>query len=621
MNAISRWLDDRTGLLRGWRAFHEATVPGRACLCRSLPFVLGFAFFVQVVTGLFILMHYSAGAQSAWESIYHLKYNVPGGWVLLAVHHYMGQAVLVLVGLYLIGMILSRAYRAPREFVFWTVLLLGLLTLGLLLTGDLLAWDANSQSSTQVRVGFLKMLPGVGSELYKLAAGGPAFGHLTLTRFLALHTVVLGGGFFVLLLLRAWFARRANMSEAAPSKSSSCPVGSASGSKSPSRAYYWPGQLLWNVIGCLILLGVVGLLTVSHGTTGPEVGVELGAPADATEFYNAARPEWAFMGLYGFTKVFAEVWPDTSQAVAVFVVPTGLIVLFLLMPFTGRLMIGHVFNVALLIVLLGGDAWLTYRVIAEDRANEEHQAALAQGRCDAARVHTLIEGRGGMPVTGALTLLKEDPKTQGARLFKQHCASCHPYVGQTDQDIPSQDPSASNLFGYGTRKWVAGWLDPKQIAGPDYFGKTAFARGKMVGHVKELYSDLEEEDKEDRDTIVMALSAEAGLTCQRAMDKKDAERIAEGREMILDECTDCHRFHDKGSLGAPPDLTGYGSREWTIAILSDPAHGRFYGERNDRMPSYAPADPNKRVLSAQEIELLTDWLRGDWYEPEAKEQP
>ncbi len=66
-----------------------------------------------------------------------------------------------------------------------------------------------------------------------------------------------------------------------------------------------------------------------------------------------------------------------------------------------------------------------------------------------------------------------------------------------------------------------------------------------------------------------------------------------------------------------PDLTGYGSREWLIAIISDPAHKRFYGTRNDRMPAYAkdPEKPDQNVLSATQIELLANWLRGAGSEP------
>jgi quinol-cytochrome oxidoreductase complex cytochrome b subunit len=292
MSAVWEWIDNRTGLGQWFRAASTARVSGGACPCRALPCMIVFGFFVQVVTGIFLLMRYCPSTTTAWESVFYLQYQTPGGWLLRAVHHWSGQAILVLVGLYLVWLILRGAYRAPREFVYWTVLLLGLVTLAMLLTGDLLAWDENSRSATLTRVGFLKALPGVGEPLFKLAAAGREFGNLTLSQFTTLHTVVFAGAFFVLLLLRWWFARRA--------ADAGGPRSVVAESCSVVTADYWPGQAFVNVLGCLVLLAVVFGLALAHGATGPERGVTLGVPADPSEFYDAARPEWAFLGLYGF---------------------------------------------------------------------------------------------------------------------------------------------------------------------------------------------------------------------------------------------------------------------------------------------------------------------------------
>jgi len=604
MRVFYYWLDDRTGLFRALAALGRASVPGRATPLRSLPLLLVFAFLVQAATGVVLLMYYSPGAQSAWESVYHLQHHVQGGWILRGVHHYAGQAVLVLAGLQLIGMILRGSYRSPREFVFWTVLLMVLVSLGSLLTGDLLAWDQNSQSSTLVRTQFLSLLPGIGDDLFKLAVGGPEFGHLTLTRFLTLHVIVMAGGLAVLLALFVWFAHRA---------------AALAASEVRFRTPYWPRQFSIDAALCLGFLVVIGVLVGGHGASGPETGVELGAPADPTDFYAAARPEWAFMGLYGFSNLF----PGELKLLPIFIIPGLVVLLFFLMPFVARLgRAGYALNLLVLLVLLAGDAALSWSVVREDRNNAEHQIALADGRRDAQRVRELIQIEGGVPVEGALALLKNDPKTQGYKLFRQHCATCHDFAGGTNADIKATEVSAPNLFGYGTRAWVSGWLDPERITSDDHFGKTQFRGGDMVQFVKETFSDLEEEDRQERDAIIAALSAEAGLRSQAAVDKSDAERIAEGRDLIADYCTDCHKFHDKGSLGTAPELTGYGSRAWTIGIVADPAQKRFYGERNDRMPSYAPSENEKdNLLTRRQIEFLADWLRADWAEPPQKDSP
>ena len=54
-----------------------------------------------------------------------------------------------------------------------------------------------------------------------------------------------------------------------------------------------------------------------------------------------------------------------------------------------------------------------------------------------------------------------------------------------------------------------------------------------------------------------------------------------------------------------PDLTGYGSREWLLGFLDDPAHARFYAEGNDRMPAYGKDEK----LTRKQLESIIDWLR------------
>ncbi len=591
------WLDARTGLRGAVRNCGRIMMPGRPHICRALPTTIAFTFIVQAITGLFMLMQYSTGAQSAWESVYFLQYEVPGGWLLRAVHHYSGQMILVLIAIHVVGMIIRGSYRPPREFVFWAGVFMGLVTLGLLLTGDLLAWDQNSLSCTQVRTNFLELLPLVGSHCLKLAVGGPGFGHLALSRFLVLHAVVLSAAFGGLLMLHAWFAHRARKVELETASTSS-PL--------------WPNQAFLNVAGCLIVLAVVLLLSISHGSE----GVALGAPADTSASFDAARPEWAFLGLYGF----ADLFPAELKILPIFVIPGALVLLFGLMPFVGRFKLGHVFNIFFVLFLLAGNTVLSVWILNHDKHNENHQAALLHAEEAAVRVKVLAKG--GIPVGGALTLLREDPKTQGPKLFKRHCASCHDCADASGGGIKAEKASAPNLYGYATREWTAGWLHPEKITSHAYLGGTKFRRGDMAEAIEEAFEDLDddeiEETHEDMMTAAIALSAQAKLTSQIALDAKDADRIEEGNGLIADDlgCADCHKYGDSGGLGKSLDLTGYGSREWTIGIIRNAAHKRFYGKQNDRMPIYAESEEEAaNLLTNRDIEILADWLRGDWFEP------
>jgi ubiquinol-cytochrome c reductase cytochrome b subunit len=234
-------------------------------------------------------------------------------------------------------------------------------------------------------------------------------------------------------------------------------------------------------------------------------------------------------------------------------------------------------------------------------------------------VRVLIERADGIPPAGALSLLYNDPKTEGAKLFQHHCAACH---NSSDRGIVGQSPSAPDLSGYPTRRWLEGLLDPKQITGPKYFGNCALSGktgdkakgGAMANFVKGNLQELRN-DKDlaaDFPTLVSLLPPEGkGLA-------PDAQRQAKLKP-ILEEftCTDCHHYYGQGKPGKAPDLSGWGSRAWITGIISNPGDARFYGGKNDRMPAYAksPDKPDENTLSPRQLEILADWLSGEWYEP------
>jgi ubiquinol-cytochrome c reductase cytochrome b subunit len=170
------------------------------------------------------------------------------------------------------------------------------------------------------------------------------------------------------------------------------------------------------------------------------------------------------------------------------------------------------------------------------------------------------------------------------------------------------------LKGFASREWLAGLLDPEHVATTNYFGATKFHQGRMARFVRRDIARFTPEEKEKLVSVIAAVSAEAGLPSQTAIDVRDAALIEQGRAIIRDEfrCAECHQFRRADNTADAPDLTGYGSRQWLVDFVSNPAHSRFYGESNDRMPAYRDTE----VLSLRQIELIVDWLRGDWYEPE-----
>lgn len=610
MNAVFRWIVDRTDARPAIEGCENRKIPGGASCWNVWPAVLGFTFLVQAITGLVLWMYYSPSAQTAWESVYYVQYEVAGGWLLRGIHHWAAQVFVALAALYVLQMIFRARYRAPREFVFWAGVFVGLLSVAMCLTGDLLAWTQNGYWATQVRVKFLTLVPLVGADLYKLAVGGPAFGHLTLTRFFALHAGVFAPLLAAILYLHGRALRRAEVTETTDAR---------------TLGWYWPNQAIRDAGACLAVAAVIGLLVFQNALfagsehAGRHLGVELGAPADPANAYAAARPEWSMLSVYELSNLFpGDPIPGLGvswKIVPIFVIPTIVLLFVLAMPFSGRGRRGFLANAVVTSLLLVAAVLLSLRVVQHDRANEAHQESLAAGHAQAIRAVYLARAPQGIPAGGALSLLRNDPKTQGPELFQQHCAGCHNHVGGQGVDIKAEDPSASNLGGFATAAWIEGLLDPKRIDGPEYFGNTAFKDGTMVDFVKssleELVDDIGEEEFQK---LIAALAEEA-----RHETARPADAVSDDTKLLFEDftCLDCHKFHDRGSLGTAPDLTGYGSREWILGIVSDPTDDRFYRSDNDRMPAYVedPDDPAANILTVRQAEMLADWLRGNWYEP------
>ena len=624
------WLDDRTGMRK---LVHEALyerVPGGARWRYVWGSTLVVAFVTQAITGVFLWMAYSPSTQTAWESVYYIQHEMTGGWLLRGIHHYMSHLMVLLLAVHFVQVVIDGAYRAPRELNFVLGLVLMLLVMGLALTGYLLPWDQKGYWATKVGTELASQAPLAGPALKNLAVGGAEYGHHTLTRFFALHAGVLPALLVFVLVLHVALFRRHGLHARDPQRA--------------PDAMFWPDQLLKDSVAALAVLAVVLAMTVYY------CGAELTAPADPASPYAAARPETYFLFLFQFLKWF----PGELEVWGAIVIPTLTLVVLFLMPWIGRSRGGHVFNVALLCCLLGGAALLTVQALYDDHmakwtgrteANSDaYDASVAflsaqlQAELEAERVLELADSPAKIPPTGALSLVYDDPYLQGPKLFRQHCANCHNYVDRERPDavgnIANKAPTAPNLYGVGSRQWLQGLLDPEQISGPDHFGYAGSPfvgdgeNTDMVDFVREAFGEAGDDDlkrhvQEALEKVAAALSAEAQLPEQAELDERDQALIAEGRALmegglaeIVDNgmsCTDCHSFGTMQDIGSPV-LDGYMSRAWLMAFIRNPADERFYGEKNDRMPAFAPHD-NARLnqLDEKSLGLLVDWLRGDWY--------
>jgi len=591
MRDLLNWLDDRTGYRGLLSSVLFERIPGGARWRYVWGSTLTFALFVQFLTGIVLWASYSANAQGAWESVYFIQNEMLGGWLLRGVHHYTAQVMIVLLVLHLMQVLIDGAYRAPREVNFWFGLALLFLVLGLSLTGYLLPWDQKGYWATKVATSIASMTPIVGPAMQQLLIGGVEYGHHTLTRFFALHAGVLPAGIVLLVVGHVYLFRRHGVT--VPEKARRNPAGT-----------FWPEQVLRDGVASLVVMATVLALVLWTG------GAHLGSPADPTEPYAAARPEWYFLFLFQWLKYFPAGW----EVVGAQVIPGLVVGLIAAMPIMGRWRLGHRFNLGVGASVLLGILMLTWLARAEDQADPAFLAARSEAESVALRVQELAASPRGIPAAGGLALLRSDPLTQGPKLFEANCSSCHRMNGHDGLgNEPTDAPAASDLAGYGSREWLTGLLDPDRIRTPDYFGATGHRNGRMARFVGRRVARFTDEEAAKLEKVIKAVSAEAGLPSQAALDSVDAADIAEGRLLISAEeinCTRCHTFNGVTEDDVGPLLTGWASPSWLLGLLHDPEHESYYGDDNDGMPAFGA----EGILRETELELLTDWLRGDWYE-------
>ncbi len=657
LNQLADWVDDRTGVTELAKEALFERIPGGPRWRYVWGSTLCFVFFVQMITGIILWAAYSPSSTTAWESVYYIQHEMVGGWLVRGIHHFMAQMMIVLLGLHVIQILIDGAYRAPREFNFWTGMILMGIVLALSLTGYLLPWDQKGYWATKVATKMAGVVPYVGDAKKTLLVGGAEYGNHTLTRFFALHAGLLPFLMLAFIGLHVMLLRKHGLHGKTPFKN-------------PKGGMFWPEQIFKDAVACFAVMTIVLVMvfwnypSLEPGQGMSHLGAELFAPADPSASFDAARPEWYFLSLFKLLK-YMEGFPPIVGPI---LIPLAILTMMGLMPILGRWKLGHRFNVVWSGSLLVGAAVLTTIALyadfnGKDTPSLAYLEAVRSSRLEAKRAFELAHN--GIPKEGALEMMRRDPMLQGPKLFRQHCASCHSHYdiekqleieqrnhGKTDEEIAPdllnqkfelgrhhilvKSATAPNLYRFAGHDWCAAMLDPTQLKDIHNFGyrDSPFVEGEMVEWVEENIGEeletLENEELQEFKTqledVVYALSAEAELPGQSGAKILFAERIERGRTLLVEEfsCIDCHKFYDEGSLGAAPDLTHYGSRQWLIDFISNPKHARFYPESNDRMPSFLENknDPDKNRLSQQELELIVDWLRRDWYRPpvEKKEE-
>ena len=192
--------------------FRPRAVPERT-LQFSLTWGLGGMAVVLVAvlfaSGLMMKLVYQPVPDRAYASIIYLQNTVVFGQLIRNLHHWSGNALLLIVFLHLLRVFFSGAFHAPRQFNWIIGLLMFLLVLGSNFSGYLLPWDQLAYWAITICTGMLEYIPVIGDGLQKVVRGGLDIGPATLSNFYAIHTAVIPACLLFLMPFHFWRVRKA----------------------------------------------------------------------------------------------------------------------------------------------------------------------------------------------------------------------------------------------------------------------------------------------------------------------------------------------------------------------------------------------------------------------------
>ena len=117
---------------------------------------------MQIVTGIFLTMHYKPDAAQAFDSVEYIMRDVPCGWLIRYMHSTGASVFFIVVYLHMFRALLYGSYRKPRELLWLFGMLIYLALMAEAFMGYVLPWGKMSYWGAQVIINLFGTIPGIG---------------------------------------------------------------------------------------------------------------------------------------------------------------------------------------------------------------------------------------------------------------------------------------------------------------------------------------------------------------------------------------------------------------------------------------------------------------------------
>nr|NP_387484.2 cytochrome b [Neoceratodus forsteri] len=166
-------------------AFIDLPTPSNISIWWNFGSLLGLCLIMQIMTGLFLAMHYTADVSTAFSSVAHICRDVNYGWLIRNIHANGASMFFICIYLHVARGLYYGSYLYKKTWNIGVVLLL--LVMGTAFVGYVLPWGQMSFWGATVITNLLSAVPYIGDTLVQWIWGGFSVDNATLTRFFAFH--------------------------------------------------------------------------------------------------------------------------------------------------------------------------------------------------------------------------------------------------------------------------------------------------------------------------------------------------------------------------------------------------------------------------------------------------
>lgn len=188
--SLMNWVDDRFPATKLWKEhLSEYYAPKNFNFWYFFGSLALLVLVIQIVTGIFLTMHYKPDAELAFASVEYIMRDVEWGWLIRYLHSTGASAFFVVVYLHMFRGLIYGSYKQPRELVWIFGMLIYLVLMAEAFMGYLLPWGQMSYWGAQVIISLFGAVPFIGEELALWIRGDFVVADATLNRFFAFHVI------------------------------------------------------------------------------------------------------------------------------------------------------------------------------------------------------------------------------------------------------------------------------------------------------------------------------------------------------------------------------------------------------------------------------------------------